>query len=51
MVGDSYNYDYMAAKDIGVDALWIENTVSRLPEFTPGDLKSIKELGELLKYI
>jgi FMN phosphatase YigB (HAD superfamily) len=51
MVGDSYYYDYMAAKDIGIDALWIENTVSKFPEVLPKDLKSIKEIHELLDII
>lgn len=48
MVGDSYYYDYLAIKDVGVDSLWIENGVSKLPETMPKDLKSVKEINELL---
>lgn len=48
MVGDSYKYDYLAARQIGVDAIWIENPVSTLPEELPTDFKSIKELPDLL---
>jgi phosphoglycolate phosphatase-like HAD superfamily hydrolase len=48
MVGDSYFYDYLAAKNIGVDAFFIENSVSKMPEEIPQDLKSIKEIHELL---
>jgi FMN phosphatase YigB (HAD superfamily) len=48
MVGDSYKYDYLAARQIGVDAIWIENPISKLPEDLPEDFSSIKELSELL---
>lgn len=48
MVGDSYFYDYLVAKSIGVDAFFIENSVSKMPEEIPQDLKSIKEIHELL---
>jgi len=48
MVGDSYFYDYLAAKNIGVDAFFIENSVSKMPDEIPRDLKSIKEIHELL---
>lgn len=48
MVGDSYFYDYLAAKNIGVDAFFIENNVSKMPEQFPHDLKSIKEIHELV---
>ena len=48
MVGDSYFYDYLAAKNIGIDAFFIENSVSKMPEEIPQDLKSIKEIHELL---
>lgn len=49
MVGDSYTYDYLAAKNIGVEAVWIENPVSNLPKELPEDIKSIKELSDLLQ--
>jgi phosphoglycolate phosphatase-like HAD superfamily hydrolase len=48
MVGDSYFYDYLAAKDIDVDALFIENSVSKMPDEIPQDLQSIKEIHELV---
>lgn len=51
MVGDSYYYDYEAAKEIGVDAYWVENTVSKFPEVIPEGLKSIKEIHELLEIL
>ncbi len=51
MVGDSYYYDYLAAKNIGIDALFIENTVSTMPEVVPFDLQSIEEVSDLLKII
>ena len=51
MVGDSFNYDYMAAKNVGVDAFWIENTVNRVPEVMPVDLQSIKEVSDLLNIL
>jgi len=48
MVGDSYFYDYLAAKDMGVDAFFIENRVSKMPDEIPSDLQSIKEVHELI---
>jgi beta-phosphoglucomutase-like phosphatase (HAD superfamily)/predicted kinase len=51
MIGDSFVYDYLAAKEVGIDALWIENSVSKLPEVMPTDLKSIKELSDVFKWI
>ena len=48
MVGDSYFYDYLAAKNIGVDAFFIENDISKMPDELPTDLKSIKEVYELV---
>ena len=48
MVGDSYYYDYLAAKNIGIDALFIENTVSKMPSEIPEDLQVIREISDLL---
>jgi len=48
MVGDSYSYDYLAAKNIGIDAFFIENNVSKMPDDIPQDLQSIKEIHELI---
>lgn len=47
MVGDSYYYDYLAAKNIGIDAYFIHNTVSKMPETLPNDLQSIAEVNDL----
>ena len=51
MVGDSYFYDYLAIKNIGIDALFIENTVSKMPEIMPSDLQSIKEVSDLIEIL
>lgn len=48
MVGDSYFYDYKAAKDVGIDAYFIENSVARMPEVRPKDIESIKEVRDLV---
>src|SRR5665647_1602269 len=45
MVGDSYYYDYLAAKNVGIEAFFIENEVSKMPEIMPADLQSIKEVS------
>lgn len=47
MVGDSYFYDYLAAKENGIDALFIENDATKMPETPPVDLQKIKEMYEL----
>ncbi len=47
MVGDSFYYDYLAAKNIGVDALFIENSVSKMPAKIPKDLQTIREISDL----
>ena len=51
MVGDSYHYDYLAAKDVGIDSFFIENEVSKIPEIMPHDLQSIKEVSDLLNIV
>lgn len=48
MVGDSYFYDYLAAKDAGVDAYFIKNEVARMPEVIPTDIQSINEIWDLV---
>jgi FMN phosphatase YigB (HAD superfamily) len=35
MVGDSYFYDYLASKEAGIDAFFIENSVSKMPDIVP----------------
>lgn len=51
MVGDSYYYDYLTAKNIGIDAYFIHNTVSKMPEIMPSDLKSVAEVSDLVNVI
>ncbi len=51
MIGDSFYYDYQAAKDAGIDALWIENNVGKVPEVMPTDLQSIKEVSDVLNIL
>lgn len=48
MVGDSYFYDYLAAKENGIDAFFIENEVAKMPQPMPDDLRSIKEVRDLV---
>ena len=48
MVGDSYFYDYVAAKNVGIDAFFIENEVSKMPEELPSDFQTIKEVSDIL---
>lgn len=49
MIGDNYYYDYLAAKNVGVDAFFIDNTVSVMPETLPTDFKTIGEIEDLVK--
>ena len=51
MVGDSFVYDFLAAKKIGVDALWIQNPISKLPEKLPEDFIKINEIKDILNYL
>lgn len=51
MVGDSYTYDYLAAKNVGIDAFFIENTVSTVPEVPPSDLQTVREVIDLVDII
>lgn len=48
MVGDSYFYDYLAAKNVGIDAYFIENESAKMPDEIPKDLQTIKEVSDLL---
>jgi phosphoglycolate phosphatase-like HAD superfamily hydrolase len=47
MVGDSYFYDYLAAQNAGIDALFIDNEIAKMPEVMPTDLRRIKEVSDL----
>lgn len=51
MVGDSYFYDYLAPKEAGIDAFFIDNTVAKMPSPVPADIQSIQEVEELLGII
>jgi phosphoglycolate phosphatase-like HAD superfamily hydrolase len=51
MVGDSYFYDYAAPKEAGIDAFFIENDVSKMPDIIPADLQRIKEVSDLVHII
>lgn len=48
MVGDSYFYDYLAAKNVGIDAFFITNSAAKMPDTIPTDLRSITEVSDLL---
>lgn len=48
MAGDSYFYDYLAAKNVGIDAFFIENEYTKMPEEIPNDLRVIREVSDLL---
>ncbi len=47
MVGDSYFYDYLPAKQNGIDAFLIKSESARLPEVLPDDLRLINEMYDL----
>lgn len=47
MVGDSYYYDYLSAKIVGVDALLIENSYARRPKNGKAPKNLIREIHEL----
>lgn len=51
MVGDSYLYDYLASREAGIDAFFIENEVARMPEPAPTAIQSIKEVSDLLNML
>ena len=51
MVGDSYFYDYVAPKGAGIDAFFIENSVSKMPDILPTNIQSIKEVRDLVDII
>jgi FMN phosphatase YigB (HAD superfamily) len=51
MVGDSYFYDYLAAKNNGIDAFWIENTVAKIPDVFPESIQKISELSDLINIL
>ena len=48
MVGDSYFYDYLAPREAGIDAFFIENEVSKMPDEIPTDMQTVKEISDLV---
>jgi len=48
MVGDSYFYDYFAARSVGIDAFFIENDAAKRPDKMPADFRAIGEVSDLL---
>lgn len=48
MIGDSYYYDYLGAKDAGIEAYWIQNPSCKVPDSFPVDLATISEISDLL---
>jgi FMN phosphatase YigB (HAD superfamily) len=51
MVGDSYNWDYKPARDVGVDALLIESEYMKKDRRGKKIKKTIKKLSDVLKYV
>ncbi len=48
MIGDSYFYDYLAPKKAGIEALFIENEIAKMPNPPPASIESIKEVSDVL---
>jgi FMN phosphatase YigB (HAD superfamily) len=51
MIGDSYVYDYLAATEVGIDAFWIENTISTMIEAPPSNLHKIQEVEDIVEIL
>ena len=51
MIGDSFFYDYLAVKNVGVDALFIKNEYAKMPNEIPKNLQTIKEVSEVLSIL
>ncbi len=51
MVGDSYEWDYKPARDVGVDALLIENSYEKIHPNTNKVKRKIRKLSDVLKFI
>lgn len=51
MIGDNYFYDYLAAQNIGVDAFFIDNAISAMPETLPVNFRTIKDIEDLVDII
>jgi len=51
MIGDSYFYDYLAAKNNSIDALFIDNDVAKMPEEPDKTIRKINELEDILELL
>lgn len=51
MIGDSYFYDYLAAKNNGIDALFINNQVAKMPDEPDETIIKINEIEEVLSLL
>jgi len=51
MIGDSYFYDYLAAKSNGIDALFIDNEVAKMPNKPDRNIQKINELEDVLSLL
>lgn len=51
MIGDSYFYDYLAAKSNGIDAFFIENDVAKMPDEPDKNIQKINELKDILSLL
>lgn len=51
MVGDSYHYDYLSAKAVGVDAVLLRSRYFKKPPHGPRVKKLINEVRDVLKLI
>jgi FMN phosphatase YigB (HAD superfamily) len=51
MVGDSYRYDYLSARKVGIDALLIKTPYMKHPPRGPRISKTIESLKEVLNYL
>lgn len=51
MVGDSYFYDYLAAKNNGIDAFFIDNDVAKMPDEPDVNIQKITEVKDLLSLL
>ena len=51
MVGDSYRYDYLSARKVGIDALLIKTDYMRHPPRGRKVSKTIKSVSEVLNFV
>ncbi len=51
MVGDSYRYDYLSARKVGIDALLVKTPYMKHPPRGPRISKTLKSMQEVLNYL